>query len=145
MMDQLGRARGKKRDSDPSQATDRPSSLLDSKLRCLMEAILELNAEIRSRGSLSQAFLDGIKAEAERVRDLVSRLGEPWSKGYLPEFEGLRAKLVAELHNLTNRERSERLRAWEDIVALKKARRAYLIEYEALKRTAELLEERDGA
>ena len=117
-----------------------PGSLLTAKLEALGEAIRELEAEIQARQALSQDFLVGIGKEKERIRDLLSRLGEPWSKGYLPAIEELRAKLVQELFNLANRERSERLRMWEDIVALKKQRRAYLIEYQALKKTAELLE-----
>ena len=132
-------------EADPS--TDKslfPSSLLSSKLEALQEAIQELEVEIRARRALSQDFQAGLRKESVHVQDLLSRLGEPWSKGYLPEMEELRVKLVRELFNLANRERSERLRMWEDIVALKKQRRVFVIEAKALKRTADLLEEAPG-
>ena len=139
-MEQPGIDRWEKIDS-LSQTAGSPSSLLISKVEALEEAIQELEREIRSREALSQRFLAGIRTETKMVQDLLSRLGEPWSKGYLPAMEELRAKLVGELFNLTNRERSERLSAWEDIVALKKQRRVFLMEYQALKKTAELLKE----
>ena len=118
-----------------------PTSLLEAKLHALSEAIQELEAEIAAREVLNRAFLEGISKEKERVQDLLAHLGHPWSKGYLPAWEELRASLVREASNLANRERSERLKMWEDIVSLKKQRRVYLIEYQALRKTAELLEE----
>jgi hypothetical protein len=122
-----------------------PSSVLLSKLQALREAIREVDQEIRAREILSEGFLEALTGEADVVRRLLARLGEPWSKGYLPAFEELRTALTRELFNLTNRERSERLRMWEDIAALRKQRREYLLEYQALKKTAELLEEPSGS
>ena len=118
-----------------------PSRILSSKLEALREAIRELEAEIRARKALSEKFVEAIQQESERIRDLVSRLGEPWSKGYLPAIEELRANLTRELFNLANRERAERLRVWEDVVALKKQRRTLLMECQALEKTAELMED----
>jgi hypothetical protein len=136
------------RNSEKTGHRDRPDALpafiLISKLKTLAEAIHELEAEVKVREALSKCFLDAIRREIEHVRDLLSRLGEPWSRGYLPAFEELRTKLVSELFNLASRERSERLRAWENIAALKKQRRAFLMEYQALKKTSELLEEPEG-
>lgn len=138
------RASSRRQANRPDQDNGFPSSLLGSKLAALREAIQEIDEEIRTRKDLSRAFLEGIRKELDRVQDLLSRLGEPWSKGYLPAMEELRAKLTKELFNLTNRDRSERLKSWEDIVALKKQRRTFLIEYQALRRISGLLGEPDN-
>ena len=121
-----------------------PSSYLAAKLEALREAIKEVEEEIHSRQVLSQAFLKETEEESKQIRSLVSELGAPWSKGYLPAMEELRIKLTRELFNLSNRVRSERLRMWDDIVSLKKQRRDFLMEYQSLKRTLELLEMPQG-
>lgn len=115
------------------------SSILTAKLRSLQEAIQEIDAEIASRQAHSRQFLQAIATEISRVQTLLSFLGEPWSKGYLPAFEELRITLVRELATLTSRYRAEELRAWEDLAALKQQRREYLMEYQSLQNTAALL------
>jgi len=109
-----------------------PASVIDEKLRLLVEAINEIDAAIEARDLLTHRFLGQIDREAAEVRFYLSFLGDPWKHGFVPPMESLRVTLHKNLTSRRVDRRSEEHRAWSDRLALVEKRRQLVIEHQTL-------------
>jgi hypothetical protein len=110
----------------------------EKRLTILAEAIKELNLDIQERESLSQHVQSKIDREISHLEFVLKEL-ENWTLGQVEMIEIRRLGLERELFGLSQQKRSEYIRDWSDISTLKRKRREFIIEYENLIRTMEMI------
>jgi len=115
-------------------ADDSPPSIsvIDEKLRLIVEAVKEIDAAIESRDLLTRRFLDQIDRETSEVRFHLSFLGDPWKHGFVPAMESMRITLHKNLTSRRVNRRAEELAAWTDRLSLVEKRRQLVMEYQTL-------------
>jgi hypothetical protein len=114
------------------------SGTFEERLAILKEAIEEIDSEIDVRKELSKSFQFGLKDARDWLTKSLREF-EQWQFGYKPSVDFRRTALERELLGVYREARTERQRAFTDIVALKKERRKLLMEYKSLKATGQML------
>ena len=79
-----------------------------------------------------------------KAEPCARRQFEQWQFGYKPSVDFRRTALERELLAVYRESRSEKQRAFSDIVGLKKERRKLLTEYKSLKATGRMLRPERG-
>ncbi|MEM2947422.1 MAG: hypothetical protein QXN96_04185 [Candidatus Bathyarchaeia archaeon] len=115
------------------------SGTLSNKLRILSEAVEEIDQLIELRKSLSKVIQERIEREISNSEYLLSQV-KPWQLGTSHSIEMRRLGLEKEILSLRKEKRSEEVRCWEHIASLKKLRRQFVIEYQNLLNTKNILE-----
>lgn len=108
------------------------------RLKILSEAIEELNLDIQERERKSQQVQDKIDGEIFHLEFVLKEL-EKWTLGQVEMIETRRLGLERELFGLKQQKRSEYIREWSDISTLKRKRREFIMDYENLLRTREMI------
>jgi hypothetical protein len=112
----------------------------ERKLRIISEAITELDADIEERERIGQEVREGIERDLSGLKFELKEL-KHWAMGGVPIMETRRLGLEREVLRLMDRERLERVREWSDISALKRKRRDFIMEYQSLLRTRDMIGE----
>jgi len=110
----------------------------EKRLKILSEAIGEINLDIQERERKSQQVHDKIDGEISYLEFVLKEL-ENWTLGQVDIIETRRLGLERELFGLRQQKRSEFIRAWSDISTLKRKRREFIMDYEQLVRTREMI------
>jgi len=110
----------------------------EKRLKILSEAIDELNLDIREREEKGRQLQDTIDGEVSHLEFVLKDL-ENWKLGEVDAIETRRLGLERELFGLRQQKRSEYVRAWSDISTLKRKRREFIMDYENLLRTREMI------
>lgn len=110
----------------------------EKRLKILSEAIEELNLDIQERQRKSQQVHDRIDDEISHLEFVLKDL-ETWKLGQVDVIETRRLGLERELFNLRQQKRSEYVRAWSDISTLKRKRRDFIVDYENMLRTRDMI------
>jgi hypothetical protein len=131
------RRRLEKQPDDISQAL---TGTFSKKLAILQEAIEEINKELDTRLEISRGFDEEIDCKIEKLEFELKELKSWWLGHNMQAVELRRRGLEQDLLTLKKEKRSESLRAWEDIDALKKRRRELLMEYQHLINTKQMVE-----
>lgn len=111
---------------------------LDTKIRILLEAIEEIEAEIGKRSTLTGTINEKINGNSFDVQRELNRIKD-WQLGYKQSIEMRRLGLERELLSLNKQKRAEMVKAWQDIEQLIKRRRELIMEYQSLIKTKEAL------
>jgi hypothetical protein len=109
------------------------------RLKILSEAIEELNLDIHERARKSQQVQEKIDGEIFHLEFVLKEL-EKWTLGQVEMIETRRLGLERESFGLKQQKRSECIREWSDISTLKRKRREFIMDYENLLRTKEMIE-----
>jgi len=116
------------------------SRVFETKLAILKEAMEEIDAGLRAREKLNQAFENQIDAEISECQDYLGKLPYPWSEGFQPKVEFLRLSLHKSLLTRRKDKRTEQLAYWGDVTSLLEKKRNLLMEYQNLIATKDSLE-----
>ena len=119
---------------DSWELSESLSGTFKERLNILKEAIEEIDSEIGIRVTLSSSLGESLKESARKVTGSLNQF-EGWVWGYKPSVDFRRTALQRELLGIYREARTEKQRAFSDIVALKKERRKLLMEYKSLKAT----------
>jgi len=109
------------------------------RLKILSDAIRELNHDIKERQSKSQQVQDKIEKEISHLEFVLKEMAK-FPLAQVDMIETRRLGLEGELLRLKHQERTEYIKAWSDVSTLKRKRRDFIMEYENLLRTEEMLE-----
>jgi hypothetical protein len=110
----------------------------ERKLRIIAEAITELDADITERQRIAREVREGIERDLSGLEFELKEL-KHWAMGGVPIIETRRLGLEKEVLRLMGQERVERVREWSDISALKRKRREFIMEYQGLLRTRDMI------
>ncbi len=97
-----------------------------------------MDNDIHVREKISQQLHERIDGEISHLEFVLREL-ETWKLGQVEIIETRRLGLGRELFGLKQQKRSEYVRAWSDVSTLKRKRRDFIIEYENLLRTKNLI------
>jgi hypothetical protein len=112
----------------------------ERKLRIIAEAITELDADIAERERIGRDVREGVERDLSGLGFELKEL-KHWTMGGVPIIETRRLGLEREVLRLMDRERLERVREWSDISNLKRKRREFIMEYQGLLRTRDMIGE----
>jgi len=121
--------------------TEPVSEYFYEKLRTTTETIEKLAEEIRTRKEFTDRFLYQLDYEIREAAFSLEQF-KTWGIGYNTGVDVKRNFLERMLANLRKERRATELRAWEDIITLRKDMREALSEYRELLRRDKLVEER---
>jgi hypothetical protein len=110
----------------------------EKRLKILSEAIEEINLDIQERERKSQQVHHKIDGEISHLEFVLKDL-ENWKLGQVDIIETRRLGLERELFGLRQQKRSEYVKAWSDISTLKRKRREFIMDYENLLRTRDMI------
>jgi hypothetical protein len=108
------------------------------RLKILSEAIEEINLDIQERERKSHQVQGKIDKEIFHLEFVLKEL-EKWTLGQVEMIETRRLGLERELFDLRQQKRSEYIRQWSDVSTLKRKRREFIMDYENLLRTREMI------
>lgn len=108
------------------------------RIKILSEAIEEINLDIQERERKSHQVQGKIDKEIFHLEFVLKEL-EKWTLGQVEMIETRRLGLERELFDLRQQKRSEYIRQWSDVSTLKRKRREFIMDYENLLRTREMI------
>lgn len=110
----------------------------EKRLKILADAIKELNQDIKDREEKGNEVNNRLDEEISHLEFVLKDM-EKFPIGQVDLLETRRLGLEKELFGLRQQKRSEHIRVWSDISALKRKRRELIMEYESLLKTREMV------
>ena len=113
---------------------DSPSSIQE-RITTFRSAIKEIQEAIQARKDLNKKFKEQIEQEIKNTLAYLDTMQPPWRIGFEIQYEFLRTSLHKSLTSRRRELRTEDLRFWEDMLALMKEKRRFIMEYDSLRHT----------